>query len=311
MLSAGLLQKVDRYWATFLGCPPEALSGTKPVTVTSRQSPGLVALSRAVGDLTRLSPSPAGREGGGAEDSVASLPPLRAQRRGSATPPPSLRRKEVKGLDALPGSETNWILSLAPEIDVEAVAPLVQALGRWRPSVAATVGLHPESGHGQAGALRNLLAAVGLTEVYGPAQVLYCEPASFRPGDEAGVRPLTAEDGPAVARFRMGMGRLAWHLDDPERWIAAFGLFNGDELISAAAIQIWGDCIGEVYVDTLPQYRGRGYATMLTRTATQWLLAETSLIPQYDAELTNPASLRVAQTVGYVPYGWLFMAVRS
>ena len=85
------------------------------------------------------------------------------------------------------------------------------------------------------------------------------------------------------------------------------GWFAEARLISAAAVQVWGDSIGEIFVDTLAQHRRRGYARMVTRAATRWLLEETSLIPQYDAELTNPASLRVAQAIGYEPYGCLFV----
>lgn len=213
------------------------------------------------------------------------------------------------GLVALQAGQS-WVLSLAPGIDAEAVAPLVRALGLWR---------LPRDTHAEpcqpclelVEAPCDPLNAVGLREFYGPAQVLYCEPEIFRVGDEAGVRRLDATDGPRIERFRAGMGQLAWSLEDPRRWVAAFGLLDADELISAAAVQVWGDCIGEVFVDTLPQHRRRGHAKMVARAVTRWLLEETSLIPQYDAELTNLASLHVARAIGYEPYGWLFVASRS
>lgn len=237
MLSADLLQRVDRYWADFLGCSLAELRGQTHVWVTSKRSPGLVALRVA----------------------------------------------------------QSWIVSLPPGVDAEASTPL------------APENSDAEWGAAPVEALRERLPGARLTESYGPAQVLYCARETLRAGDEGGARRLTVADRPAVERFRAGMGSLAWSLDDPERWVAAFGLFAGHELISAAVVQVWGDSIGEIFVDTLAQHRRRGYARMVTRAATRWLLEETSLIPQYDAELTNPASLRVAQAIGYEPYGCLFV----
>lgn len=218
--------------------------------------------------------------------------------------------EQSPGLVALSISGADWIFALAPGVAAESMVPFAQALGFWRPPEDATVP-PPESGKGETHTLRELLTAAGLSAVYGPAQVLYCEAASFRAGAIAGVRQLTADDAPAVARFRTGIGQLAWRLDDPERWIAAFGLFEGDALIAAAAVRVWNDWIGEIFVDTLPAHRRRGHARRLTRAATHWLLTETALLPQYDAELANPASLRVAQAVGYEPYGWLVIAMES
>lgn len=144
-------------------------------------------------------------------------------------------------------------------------------------------------------------------EVYGPAQVFYCSSSSFKPGEEGQSRKLTLTDRKHIENFRTRMGRLDWRLGELN-CPCVFGIFCDQELVSVAAVRVWGNLIGEVFVDTLPDYRNRGYAHTLVRVATRWILEETSLIPQYDAELINPASLRIAHAVGYQYYGQLIYA---
>lgn len=56
----------------------------------------------------------------------------------------------------------------------------------------------------------------------------------------------------------------------------------------------------ELGIDTLPEARRRGYATAATILWTA-LVQQQGLIPIYSAFAWNTASLRLAQTVGYVP----------
>ena len=69
--------------------------------------------------------------------------------------------------------------------------------------------------------------------------------------------------------------------------------------------------LGEVLVGTASRSRRQGLARAVTRSVTAWLLEETTLIPQYDAALTNTASLRVATAAGYQPYGVFLFAGAS
>jgi RimJ/RimL family protein N-acetyltransferase len=156
-------------------------------------------------------------------------------------------------------------------------------------------------------ATRRLLADYGPLYLYGPAQILYCSADTFRPGQEAHNRPLTISDHDAIQQFCNQAGPLHWTVDDVDRWPRVFGIFADGHLVSTAAVQAWGNVIGAISVVTLPAYRNRGYAQAITRAATRWMLEETSLIPQYDAELSNTASLRVARAVGYQPYGRLLI----
>jgi RimJ/RimL family protein N-acetyltransferase len=156
-------------------------------------------------------------------------------------------------------------------------------------------------------AAQHLLADYNPLYLYGPAQVLYCSSETFRSGQEADSRPLTLDDQDAIERFCTQVGALEWKVHDVSRWPQVFGIFADKQLVSTAAVQVWGDVIGAISVVTLPAYRNRGYAQAITRAATRWMLEETSLIPQYDAELRNAASLRVARAVGYQPYGRLLV----
>ena len=190
---------------------------------------------------------------------------------------------------------SGWVIALTPGMPTDVATALTGVLGLPVPAAEA---------------LTDLLARADMREVYGPAQLLYCTPATFQDGERGPARRLAAADAERVERFRQGMGKLSWSLDDVSRWPAAFGLFEGDELVSAAAVQAWAGTIGEVFVDTLPGHRNRGHAKTMTRAATHWILEETTLIPQYDAEDANPASLHVGRAVGYHPYGWLIVGQR-
>jgi RimJ/RimL family protein N-acetyltransferase len=156
--------------------------------------------------------------------------------------------------------------------------------------------------------IRQALAGLDLPNLYGPAQVLYCAPATFRDGERRDSRRVDDDDRAAVGRFMEELGPADWQLGDPRDWSAAHAVFASEDIVSLAAVRSWGGKLGEVLLGTVPAARRQGLARAVARSVTAWLLEETTLIPQYDAALTNTASLRIAAAVGYQPYGVLVVA---
>ncbi|MEZ4736828.1 MAG: GNAT family N-acetyltransferase [Caldilineaceae bacterium] len=144
-------------------------------------------------------------------------------------------------------------------------------------------------------------------EIYGPAYVLYCSQVTPQASNAVTVRLLTAADQQSVQQFHQTMGAVVWQVDQPQLWPRLCGIFQDDHLVAAGAVRLWSDRIGEIFVDTLPQYRRRGYARALAHHLTDWVLRETPWLPQYDAEAHNLPSLRVAHAVGYCYYGMMLL----
>lgn len=148
----------------------------------------------------------------------------------------------------------------------------------------------------------------GLVDIYGPAYLLYGSQVIPQPGCAVAIRPLTRADQPAVEQFQQGMGAAVWQLDQPQLWPRLCGIFQDDQLVAAGAVRLWAERIGEIFVDTLPSYRKRGYAKALAGHLTDWVLRETTWLPQYDTEAHNLSSLRVAHAVGYRYYGMMLLS---
>lgn len=162
----------------------------------------------------------------------------------------------------------------------------------------------PQNGQLNGHTVHDFLAPFGrITESYGPGKVFYCTPGSFLPGDEQSSRALTPDDQPYIEEFAHIMGWSQLLPLDVYPWVHPVGILQDGRLASMTAVLIWGDVIGAIMVGTLPEYRNRGYARAVVRSATRWMLEETGLIPQYDTAVSNLASLQIAQDLGYQPYG--------
>lgn len=151
----------------------------------------------------------------------------------------------------------------------------------------------------------------GLVTIYGPAYVLYCAQTIKQPENSVAIQLLTTADEAAVQQFQQGMGSVVWQLDQPQLWPRLCGIFQDDQLVATGAVRLWAETIGEIFVDTLSHYRRRGYARALTSHLTDWMLRETSWLPQFDTEANNLPSLRVAQTVGYRYYGTMILGTQQ
>jgi GNAT superfamily N-acetyltransferase len=162
--------------------------------------------------------------------------------------------------------------------------------------------------------VQTILGQGGFHNVYGPADLLYCTALTFRPLAATGpsspviIDQLQDLDPARIDCFRQQMGTIAWHLDQPQLWPRICGIFDEGQLVATGAIRLWGDAIGEIFVDTLPTYRNLGYAKALAGRLTEWLLRETNWIPQYDAEVENIHSLRIAHRLGFQRYGVMLVA---
>lgn len=148
-----------------------------------------------------------------------------------------------------------------------------------------------------------------LSEIYGPAYVLYCSQVMPQASRAVTIRLLTAADQRSIQQFHQAMGSVVWQVDQPQLWPRLCGIFQDDRLVAAGAVRLWAERIGEIFVDTLPQYRRRGYARAVAHHLTDWVLRETPWLPQYDAEAHNLPSLRVAHAVGYRYYGMMLLGI--
>lgn len=153
-------------------------------------------------------------------------------------------------------------------------------------------------------AIAQALAPLGTPcEVFGPGDILYCSPETFRPAPMLDSRLLNEVDSADLDQFAATVG---WKHDTtgrPNSWHDAFGICRDGKLVSVATIVVWGGVIGAIKVATLPRYRGHGFARAVVSAATAYLFEHTALVPQYDFASDNARSREVGFSLGFVPYG--------
>lgn len=220
----------------------------------------------------------------------------------------SLRSSRSPGVLGLQ-TQRHWLFAFAPSVTTSGVRwwmyGILPLLATRR---GALPGWHPLWQRGWQRVASRLGRRSGLVDIYGPAYLLYCSQVIPQAEQAVAIRPLTAADQPAVQQFQQGMGVVVWQLDQPQLWPRLCGIFQDGQLVATGAVRLWADAIGEIFVDTLPLYRKRGYARALTAHLTDWVLCETPWLPQYDTTADNLPSLRVAHAVGYRSYGMMLLA---
>ena len=214
------------------------------------------------------------------------------------TQPVTLWSENSPGLVGLQ-TEKHWLLALHPATShqpglLAALSPLLEpsqvpAPARWQAAVPYQ------------------LPRRAFADLYGPAHLLYCSQVQWPADPALPIRLLSSRDQASVQHFQQAMGSVVWQLNQPSIWPRIGGIFQDGRLVAAGAVRCWGNAIGEIFVDTLPAYRNRGYAKALTSYLTAWVLRETPWLPQYDAEVHNVPSLCVARAVGYTHYGLLLI----
>lgn len=123
-------------------------------------------------------------------------------------------------------------------------------------------------------------------------RVLRCEPATFTPAPEILPISLLEPDDIHASWYRL-------HFDGPV-YVARN---EKDTIVSWAAIKCKSPDIWEMAVVTETKYRNLGLARSVVSRATIATL-DAGKVPMYLHDLSNTASSRVCQSLGYQPYGY-------
>jgi GNAT superfamily N-acetyltransferase len=173
---------------------------------------------------------------------------------------------------------------------------------------AATVSFPPD----RVGSLRRLLpslpftparfaAAFGVLEftVIGPAYIGYAEVVG---SPAQPVRSLTADDALAAGALREACSETEWeHGGSLVGEHPASGVFAGSSLVALAGYEVWGGRIAHISVITHPAFRSRGFGCSAVAHLAGVALAA-GLVPQYRTLESNRASIRIAESLGFVHY---------
>jgi RimJ/RimL family protein N-acetyltransferase len=118
------------------------------------------------------------------------------------------------------------------------------------------------------------------------------------------TRLLTAADGAAFAAFTAEAPEddLDEAYVELDHWLVT-GAFVGEELAAAASAYPWGGAaLADLGVLTLPRFRGGGHGRAAVRALAAAALAR-GHEPQYRCQLENSASLALARSAGFAPFG--------
>ena len=136
---------------------------------------------------------------------------------------------------------------------------------------------------------------------------------------ENGYRPIVLERGAsveervsAVENFFKNANPKCSNLD----WLQAYfeemicgklcsGAYEGSILVSCAdapGMPYMSDEVQEIGINTLPDYRGKGYATIACQSSINEML-KNGKVPQWSTSTTNIASQKLAEKLGFVRLG--------
>lgn len=90
-----------------------------------------------------------------------------------------------------------------------------------------------------------------------------------------------------------------------DHWAVA-GCIDQGRLVSAASMCLWADSpVADLGVLTLPHARGKGFARAVVRTINA-MARQRGYEPQYRCQIDNHASVALAKSCGFAPYGrWI------
>ena len=156
--------------------------------------------------------------------------------------------------------------------------------------------------------VRHVLAACGAPDLYGPARIFLQPTPPPLANLPMLLRPLQVTDLPLLDSFAAEMGELVWSFGQGEGWLGAWGAFVDQRLVSVCAVRVWGELLAEIYIDTLPAHRHRGYGKAVTTAAVQWVLANTPYVVESVVELVNESSLALMASLHFKAYGYLLVS---
>ena len=126
---------------------------------------------------------------------------------------------------------------------------------------------------------------------------LYCEPRGFVDRTIGTVRDVTVEDEHALQLHRKWGGRV-------------LGQIEGGAVVSWAAVKVLSDVVWDLSVETLPEYRGRGFAKSALSAALR-LIFDNGKLAAWGCDRDNAASLATARSLGFVDYALDFGCVEK
>jgi GNAT superfamily N-acetyltransferase len=138
--------------------------------------------------------------------------------------------------------------------------------------------------------------------IIGPAFVGYADDGTVR--QTAGkARLLVSSDERAASELAASCSGPDWeHGGSILGEQPTSGVFVGDRLVALAGYEIWGGSIAHIAVVTDPDCRGRGFARSAVSDIARHAL-KAGLIPQYRTLMSNTASIRVADALGFQYFG--------
>jgi hypothetical protein len=149
--------------------------------------------------------------------------------------------------------------------------------------------------------LRSLIGE-RVDRIIGPAFIGYTESEMFRAIEAPMTTVLNKTHTGAVSSLRAACDPVEWeHGERDLGGNTSIGIFAGEELVTLAAYDLWGQRIAHISIVTHPQYRQLGYGCAAVSKLTEILL-DRNLVPQYRALESNSASLNIAAKLGFARY---------
>jgi RimJ/RimL family protein N-acetyltransferase len=105
-----------------------------------------------------------------------------------------------------------------------------------------------------------------------------------------------------MANIEVVRSTYPWLLDELADWRPCFAVVRDGAAVSVCFSARIGAAAAECGVDTLPAFRGRGYATAVT-TAWGASVRDAGLVPLYSTAWDNLASQGVARRIGLTMFG--------
>lgn len=135
----------------------------------------------------------------------------------------------------------------------------------------------------------------------GEAHLLYCE----EPPEVEGSDSVAVSFDPKHARelaSRSPADEVARSGLQEAEWTAALVREATGEVMAAASREVWQEVLGHIGILTHPERRGLGLGRFAAAVAVEEAFTE-GLIPQWRAAAEEPASLRMAISLGFTPAG--------
>jgi RimJ/RimL family protein N-acetyltransferase len=140
------------------------------------------------------------------------------------------------------------------------------------------------------------------SQVIGPALVAYADAATLRPLPTAGTRLLSALDEEAHGALEAACDPTEWaHGGSEFGLLPLAGRFVRGELVALAGYELWGEQLAHIAVVTHPAHRGRGYGAEAVSLLAEAVIAR-GMVAQYRTLRANAPALRIAESLGFVPY---------